>query len=84
MIMRDGERDDWRGIMALFGAPIAWRMPPACNPLAIAIHREMTRLNERMRLEKDEFSPVKMRVGIHTGPVVVGTLGNDLRVNSRR
>ena len=24
--------------------------------------------------------PIKMRVGIHTGPVVVGTLGNDLRV----
>ncbi|NIR14486.1 MAG: adenylate/guanylate cyclase domain-containing protein, partial [Desulfobacterales bacterium] len=22
----------------------------------------------------------KMRIGIHTGPVVVGTLGNDLRV----
>jgi len=40
----------------------------------------MTRFNERMRLEKGEFPSVKMRVGIHTGPVVVGTLGNDLRV----
>jgi tetratricopeptide (TPR) repeat protein len=46
----------------------------------MAIHREMTRFNERMRQEKGEFPPVKMRIGIHTGPVVVGTLGNDLRV----
>ncbi len=29
---------------------------------------------------KGEFPPIKMRIGIHTGPVVVGTLGNDLRV----
>jgi tetratricopeptide (TPR) repeat protein len=46
----------------------------------MAIHREMARFNDRMRQEKGEFPPVKMRVGIHTGPVVVGTLGNDLRV----
>ena len=26
------------------------------------------------------MSSIKMRIGIHTGPVVVGTLGNDLRV----
>jgi class 3 adenylate cyclase/tetratricopeptide (TPR) repeat protein len=27
-----------------------------------------------------DFPALKMRIGIHTGPVVVGTLGNDLRV----
>jgi class 3 adenylate cyclase/tetratricopeptide (TPR) repeat protein len=69
------------GVMALFGAPIALEdAPQRAIRSAMAIHREMTRFNERMRQEKGEFPPVKMRVGIHTGPVVVGTLGNDLRV----
>ncbi|MBU0545203.1 MAG: AAA family ATPase [Proteobacteria bacterium] len=69
------------GVMALFGAPIALEdAPQRAIRSAMAIHREMTRFNERMRQEKGNFPPVKMRVGIHTGPVVVGTLGNDLRV----
>ena len=69
------------GVMALFGAPIALEdAPQRAIRSAMAIHREMTRFNERMRQEKGDFPPVKMRIGIHTGPVVVGTLGNDLRV----
>ena len=69
------------GVMALFGAPIALEdAPQRAIRSAMAIHREMTRFNERMRQEKGEFPAVKMRIGIHTGPVVVGTLGNDLRV----
>ena len=69
------------GVMALFGAPIALEdAPQRAIRSAMAIHKEMTRFNERMRQEKGDFPPVKMRVGIHTGPVVVGTLGNDLRV----
>ena len=69
------------GVMALFGAPIALEdAPQRAIRSAMAIHREMTRFNERMKQEKADFPPIKMRVGIHTGPVVVGTLGNDLRV----
>ena len=69
------------GVMALFGAPIALEdAPQRAIRSAMAIHREITRFNDRMRQEKREFPPVKMRIGIHTGPVVVGTLGNDLRV----
>ena len=69
------------GVMALFGAPIALEdAPQRAIHSAMAIHREMTRFNDRMRQEKGEFPPIRMRVGIHTGPVVVGTLGNDLRV----
>ena len=69
------------GIMALFGAPIALEdAPQRAIRSALAIHREMARFNDRMKLEKPEMPPLKMRVGIHTGPVIVGTLGNDLRV----
>ena len=69
------------GIMALFGAPIALEdAPQRAIRSAYAIHQEMTRFSDKMRQEKDNIPPLKMRIGIHTGPVVVGTLGNDLRV----
>ncbi len=69
------------GVMALFGAPIALEdAPQRAIRSAMAIHREMTRFNEKERQEKGDIPPLKLRVGIHTGPVVVGTLGNDLRV----
>lgn len=68
------------GIMALFGAPIALEdAPQRAIRSAFAIHREMTRFSDRVKQEKG-LPPIKMRVGIHTGPVVVGTLGNNLRV----
>jgi class 3 adenylate cyclase/tetratricopeptide (TPR) repeat protein len=68
------------GIMALFGAPIALEdAPQRAIRSALAIHREMTRVGEVLRLERG-IPPLRMRIGIHTGPVVVGTLGNDLRV----
>jgi class 3 adenylate cyclase/tetratricopeptide (TPR) repeat protein len=69
------------GIMALFGAPIALEdAPQRAIRSAYAIHREMSRFSERRKQEKEKISPIKMRIGIHTGPVVVGALGNDLRV----
>ena len=69
------------GIIALFGAPIALEdAPQRAIRSAMSIHREMTRFNERTKLEKGDYPPIKMRIGIHTGPVVVGALGNDLRV----
>jgi len=69
------------GIMALFGAPIALEdASQRAIRSAMAIHREMTRFNEIVKQEKADIQPLKMRIGIHTGPVVVGTLGNDLRV----
>jgi class 3 adenylate cyclase/tetratricopeptide (TPR) repeat protein len=69
------------GIMALFGAPIALEdAPQRAIRSAYAIHREIARFSARLKHEKENIAPLKMRIGIHTGPVVVGTLGNDLRV----
>jgi class 3 adenylate cyclase len=69
------------GIMALFGAPIALEdAPQRAIRSSLAIHREMGRFSEKVKQEREGIPPLKMRVGIHTGPVVVGTLGNNLRV----
>jgi class 3 adenylate cyclase/tetratricopeptide (TPR) repeat protein len=69
------------GIMALFGAPIALEdAPQRAIRSAYAIHREMTKFSDKMKQKKETIPSLKMRIGIHTGPVVVGTLGNDLRV----
>ena len=68
------------GIMALFGAPIALEdAPQRAIRSALAIHREISKFSDQLKSEK-KMPPIKMRIGIHTGPVVVGTLGNDLRV----
>jgi class 3 adenylate cyclase len=69
------------GIMALFGAPIALEdATQRAVRSSLAIHREMTKFNDKLRSQGQKVPPLKMRIGIHTGPVVVGTLGNDLRV----
>jgi class 3 adenylate cyclase len=68
------------GIMALFGAPIALEdAPQRAIRSALSIQREMARVSNRIKSESG-IRPIRMRIGIHTGPVVVGTLGNDLRV----
>jgi class 3 adenylate cyclase/tetratricopeptide (TPR) repeat protein len=68
------------GIMALFGAPIALEdAPQRAIRSALAIHREINKFSDQLKGQK-RIRSIKMRIGIHTGPVVVGTLGNDLRV----
>jgi class 3 adenylate cyclase/tetratricopeptide (TPR) repeat protein len=65
------------GIMALFGAPIALEeAPQRALWSAHSIHREIAKFNDK----KNGIGPIHMRIGIHYGPVVVGTLGNDLRI----
>jgi class 3 adenylate cyclase len=69
------------GIMALFGAPVALEdAPQRAIRSALAIHREMVRFNDKKKKTRSDLPNLKMRIGVHTGPVVVGTLGNDLRV----
>jgi class 3 adenylate cyclase len=68
------------GVMALFGAPIALEDHPykAVNA-ALAIQR-------RLRIYADELKEesgidLRMRIGLNTGLVVVGTIGNNLRMD---
>jgi class 3 adenylate cyclase len=69
------------GIMALFGAPIALEdAPQRAIRSSLAIHREMVKFSNQLQQERKDIPPLKMRIGLHTGTVVVGTLGNDLRV----
>jgi class 3 adenylate cyclase/tetratricopeptide (TPR) repeat protein len=70
------------GILALFGAPVALEdAPQRAIRSSLAIHREMAKFSDQLKQEKKDVLHVKMRIGIHTGPVVVGTVGNDLRVD---
>ncbi len=68
------------GILALFGAPIALEDgAQRAIRSSLAMHRSMVKFSEKVRAERG-VPPILVRIGINTGPVVVGTLGNDLRV----
>jgi class 3 adenylate cyclase len=68
------------GVLAFFGAPIALEdAPQRAIRSALAMHSEMTKFSETIKDEK-KIPPIFLRIGINSGPVVVGTIGNDLRV----
>lgn len=67
------------GLMALFGAPVA-RADHAVRAVraALRMQEEMAAL-ERERATGD--APVRVAIGIHTGPVVAGNIGSATRLN---
>jgi class 3 adenylate cyclase/tetratricopeptide (TPR) repeat protein len=68
------------GIMALFGAPLALEDAPRCAVMAaLAMQQGVERL--RQELLASTGLDFRMRVGVHTGLVVVGKIGNDLRMD---
>ncbi|MEW6268912.1 MAG: adenylate/guanylate cyclase domain-containing protein, partial [Thermodesulfobacteriota bacterium] len=68
------------GVMALFGAPIAHEdAPERAVRAALAIRAALVRLNDTVLAERD--FELKARFGINTGPVIVGTVGNDLKMD---
>jgi len=68
------------GFMALFGAPVAHEdAPQRAVRAALDLQRALTTFNERLLAERG--LELRARVGIHTGPVVVGTVGNDLKMD---
>jgi class 3 adenylate cyclase/tetratricopeptide (TPR) repeat protein len=68
------------GVMALFGAPVAHEdhAQRACYA-ALAIQRAIKEYGEK--IEKECGVEFKMRVGLNSGPVIVGSVGNDLRMD---
>src|SRR5437867_7661444 len=68
------------GIMALFGAPIAHEdhAQRACYA-ALHLRDELRRFSQELRRERG--LDVATRIGINSGEVVVGTIGDDLRMD---
>jgi class 3 adenylate cyclase/tetratricopeptide (TPR) repeat protein len=68
------------GVMALFGAPIAHEdSARRAVHAALGIQRAMRDLSRL--LEARHGPPIRMRIGLNTGPVVVGRIGDDLRMD---
>ncbi len=68
------------GLMAIFGAPIAHEdhAQRACYA-ALSIQKAMAEYGEKVM--KERGLDFKLRVGINSGPVVVGSIGDDLRMD---
>src|SRR5262249_33621822 len=68
------------GVMALFGAPIAHEDHAVrAAAAALAIQKAAREYGERLHAERGlEFA---LRIGLNTGPVVVGRIGDDLRMD---
>jgi len=64
-------------LMALFGAPL-----PSPNSAADAIRAalEMRRLVQDFRAPRPGSPPLRVRIGVNTGPVVVGNIGSTRRM----
>ena len=68
------------GIMALFGAPIAHEHHPQRALLAaMAIQEAMAPYSAQ--IQSDRGIDFRLRIGINTGLVVVGRIGDDLRMD---
>ena len=68
------------GVMALFGAPVAHEdhAQRACYA-ALSIQRALARYGDKIK--NDYGVEFKMRIGLNSGPVIVGAIGDDLRMD---
>jgi predicted ATPase/class 3 adenylate cyclase len=68
------------GIMALFGAPIAHEDHAVrAVSAALDVHRALAAYASALR--QDSGIDLAVRIGVNTGPVVVGKIGDDLRMD---
>ena len=68
------------GVMALFGAPVAHEdhAGRACHA-ALSIQKAMGDYGQKVA--RDYGAEFKMRIGLNSGPVIVGAIGDDLRMD---
>ena len=68
------------GVMALFGAPVAHEdhAQRACAA-AVSIQKAMGEYGEKIK--KKTGTDFTMRIGLNSGPVIVGSIGDDLRMD---
>ncbi|MDJ0780902.1 MAG: adenylate/guanylate cyclase domain-containing protein [Desulfosarcinaceae bacterium] len=68
------------GVMALFGAPVAHEdhAQRACYA-ALSIQDALQTYGDKIK--RDTGITFKMRIGLNSGPVIVGVIGNDLRMD---
>lgn len=80
--LQEGTINQFRGdgVMALFGAPVAHEdhAQRACHA-ALAVKRALRRYGRK--ISDDYGVEFKMRIGLNTGPVIVGAIGDDLRMD---
>ena len=68
------------GVMALFGAPVAHEDDPArAVRTALGMQDALKRINEEV--ESRLGISLKVRIGLNSGTVVVGSIGSDLRMD---
>ena len=68
------------GLMALFGAPLAHEdhAQRACYA-ALAMQKDLAEYGEKVK--KDYGQEFRLRIGLNSGPVVVGSIGDDLHMD---
>ena len=68
------------GLVAFFGAPLAVEQAPQrAVRAALALQQAVTHYSARV--ERERGMRIQLRVGLNTGPVIVGTVGNNLRMD---
>jgi adenylate cyclase len=69
-------------ILAYFGAPIETPDHPERSvAAAIAIQRSVDERNRKQEADGDTFVRLELGIGIHTGTVVVGNIGSELKMD---
>ncbi len=68
------------GVMALFGAPIAHE-DHARRACQAALSLQNLLKDYGARIERDTNQAFQIRIGLNSGPVIVGTIGDDLRMD---